>query len=1315
MRLINKVYKHVASGSAAIEHPLRRTLVQFVHFATRLVHKANVLPHTTCHPGLVEGSLNVHCNAGQGFDKLSLAANVISTRNHEVRCSNYPSSLRGMKQSPLQETSNSKVMQIASSFLLAMTMTLFLTTLQAQHLRTEISLDKGWKTIANDSNKTAFDGFEATSFNDSKWIPVDVPHNWDDYHGYRRMRHGNRHGYAWYRKTFTVKPTKQGQQYFLFFEGVGSYATVWLNGKQVGYHAGGRTTFTLDVTDVIKLNGKQNLLAVRADHPAGIRDLPWVCGGCSDERGFSEGSQPMGIFRPVQLIITNPVRIEPFGVHVWNDSIVSSNAAQLHFTTEVKNYSDQVKTTSVVNKLVDKKGAIIVQLKNTRQLKPGAIEVIRQDPSLRTNVRLWSLEDPYLYSLVTEVVENGKVVDRQTTPYGIRWISWPVYKGPSSNQFFLNGKPVFINGTAEYEHLLGKSHAFTAEQIRTRVMQMKSAGFNAFRDAHHPHNLRYQNYWDELGWLWWTQMGAHVWFDNPEFRKNFKQLLTEWVKERRNNPSNVMWGLQNESKLPEDFAKECTELIRKLDPTTSSQRLVTTCNGGTGTDWDVPQNWTGTYGGNPATYDQDVKRQVLIGEYGAWRTLDLHTEGAFNQNGVYSEDRMTQLMEMKVRLAEAAKDSTCGHYQWIFTSHDNPGRVQGGEGYRELDRIGPVNYKGLLTPWEEPLDVYYMYRSNYAPKNKEPMVYIASHTWANRWITTGKKDGIVVYSNCDEVELFNDVRAKSLGKRKKQGVGTHFTWDGVDINYNVLYAVGYVNGKEVARDYIVLDHLPKAPNFNAFSKDAKPITKPQPNYNYLYRVNCGGPNYVDAHGNKWLADRALQSIHEERQPTAFKTKNSKFKIHHWGTSSWTKDFAGFPAFFASQRKTNDPIKGTTDWKLFQTFRYGREKLSYTFPVQDGEYLIELYFTEPWFGTGGGMDATGWRLFDVAINDKTVLKDVDIFKEVGHDAALKKTVKAKVTGGVLTISFPRVASGQAVISAIAIASLNRILKPAASSPSLITKLTVTDKTALKDWTLNTWLDNDDLQYANEKTTFRILPPQLHGAEYIRTPRAITASTTGEVAQFSVTENADVYIAFYTLMSAPSWLQGFEDTKSMIENSDGKTFKVYKKRFAKGTTVVLGNTGGSLHGATAMYTVVVAPASTIEPAYDLKPVTSYKAFEATLKGHVVKGKVDEKDRAIFKQEATDNLVEWRISTGVADVYSLTISYNNPHEKILKGKLQFLSADGTLMKEEEVQFTPTRPTKNNYINSSTGTMINAGHYQVRLTAEDAEGLSINALDVQ
>ncbi|HET7899162.1 MAG TPA: glycoside hydrolase family 2, partial [Flavisolibacter sp.] len=174
-----------------------------------------------------------------------------------------------------------------------------------------------------------------TAFEPERWKKVDVPHNWDAYNGYRRLRHGNRHGYAYYIRYFNLQPQAKGKRVFLFFEGVGSYATVWLNGKKVGYHAGGRTTFTLDISDAVRYDNT-NQLYVRADHPANIQDLPWICGGCSDDRGFSEGSQPMGIFRPVHLMITSEVRVEPFGVHIWNDTTVNSKTAQLYYETEVK-------------------------------------------------------------------------------------------------------------------------------------------------------------------------------------------------------------------------------------------------------------------------------------------------------------------------------------------------------------------------------------------------------------------------------------------------------------------------------------------------------------------------------------------------------------------------------------------------------------------------------------------------------------------------------------------------------------------------------------------------------------------------------------------------------------------------------------------------------------------------------------------------------------------------------------------------------------------------------------------------------------------
>lgn len=1151
----------------------------------------------------------------------------------------------------------------------------------AQRLRTEISLDKGWKAIADDKNGHAFDDFINLSFNDADWKVVDVPHNWDQYEGYRRLRHGNRHGYAWYRRTFTLKQQPKDRRIFLFFEGVGSYATVWLNGRQVGSHAGGRTSFTIDVTDAI-LFSKPNLLAVRADHPANIQDLPWVCGGCSDDRGFSEGSQPMGIFRPVHLVLTGDVRVEPFGVHVWNDTTASEKRAQLFTETEVRNYANQARKVRLLTQLLDRNGATITSVTATGEIAKGASILIRQQLPFVSNPTLWSLENPYLYQLSTTILEEGKQLDKLLTPYWIRTIRWPVGK-TSRGQFLLNGKPVFINGIAEYEHLIGGSHAFSVAQIRTRVMQVKAAGFNAFRDAHQPHNLRYQNYWDSLGLLWWTQMSAHDWYDTKAFRDNFKILLREWVKERRNSPSLVLWGLQNESKLPKDFAEECTAIIREMDPTTPSQRLVTTCNGGEGTDWDVPQNWTGTYGGDPATYGEDLKRQVLVGEYGAWRTLDLHTEGAFVQNGAYSEDRMTQLMEQKVRLAEAARDSTAGHFMWLLTSHDNPGRVQGGEGYRELDRIGPVNYKGLLTAWEEPLDVFYMYRSNYAAKEKEPMVYIVSHTWPDRWTKPGKKDGIVVYSNCDEVELFNDLRSQSLGRRKRGGIGTHFQWDSVNIHYNVLYAIGYVNGREVAKDCIVLNHLPQAPHFMTFRPGAKNNTAPQTGYHYLYRVNCGGPDYIDVNGNKWLADREQKSSDT------------------WGSVSWTADFEGMAPFFASQRTTSDPVSGTKDEKLFQSFRYGREKLRYAFPVPDGDYRVEFYFTEPWWGRGSGLDAKGWRLFDVAVNKKTVLKDLDIWNESGHAGALKKTVNVTVKGGLLSITFPHVASGQALISAIAVATKNQKAKPA---PSPLALLKMDGSGAGQSLQIRDWLTTGEAAFVGDSVRFSSLAADLYGAQWLQKSRTEKLADK----RLLVTDNADVLIANDTTeKNTPVWVQTFHATRALVQLDDGSAYLVYKKRMAKGEGLVLGE---------GNYFVMALPATSMEPAYDLKPVTSYKAINAVLKGPgLSKGKVDGKDRVIFEAPSPQNSVEWQIAVGVGDTYSLTISYNNPTPQTLRGHWQLVAADGRRMKEEAVELTPTRPGRSNYINTTTGSMINAGNYKVVFTAGEAKGLSINALDVQ
>ena len=716
-----------------------------------------------------------------------------------------------------------------------------------------------------------------------KELRADIPINLDDYYGAVQKEHGNLHGEALFRKTFTA-PALNGKQYFIRFEGVGTYADITLNGNHLGRYDIGRTTETINVTPHLRI-GASNTLEVKVSHPAGITDMPWVCGGCSSEWGFSEGSQPFGIFRPVTLEVTDPVRIEPFGVHVWNNAACDT----LYIETEVKNYGQEPVAIEFINKLCEKSGKQVLRLTENLTLAPGESRTVRQQAAL-TQPKLWTLAKPYLYTVNTLVKRNGKATESTNTPYGICATSWPKTRNDGDQRFRLNGAPVFINGTCEYEHLFGQSHAFSHEQIEARIKLVKDLGFNAFRDAHQPHNLHYQELLDKEGILWWPQFSAHIWYDTPEFRESFKRHLRQWVKERRNSPSIILWGLQNESTLPRDFAEECTQIIREMDPRCGSQRLITTCNGGEGTDWNVIQNWSGTYGGDIDKYGEELKtpEQLLNGEYGAWRTLGNHTgEG-------YTEEKFCEILSKKIHLAEAASDSVCGQFHWLLLSHDNPGRRQPDEALRRIDKVGPFNYKGLLTIWEQPTDAFYLYQQHYNPQPVCPAT-----------------------STIDERLL-----------------------------------------------------------------------KGEEGWRYLFRVNCGGDDYTDRHGQLWLQDNIAWS------------------------QSWADRFEGLSPYQASQTR-NDSLSSP----LFQTSRFGRHELSYRFAALPGRYRIELYFIEPWYRQ---QDAEGLRIFDVAVNGSTVIHDLDIWAQAHYGKPYKRIVYIDNPGNTITIHFPKVKAGQAMISAIAIA-------------------------------------------------------------------------------------------------------------------------------------------------------------------------------------------------------------------------------------------------------------------------------------------------------
>lgn len=802
---------------------------------------------------------------------------------------------------------------------------------------------------------------------DKKTFTKDIPFNLDDYYGALQKEHGNLHGKAVFKKTFTA-PDMENKEYFLRFEGVGTYAEILLNGKNLGRYDIGRTTETINITKHVR-KGAENSLEVRVSHPKGITDMPWVCGGCSSEWGFSEGSQPFGIYRPVVLEVTDNVRIEPYGVHVWNNE----KADSLFIYTEVRNYSNQPAEISVISKICETGGKQVIRLTENITLSPGETRTIRQKSAIK-DPHLWSTEKPYLYKLNSIIKRNGKATDDLLTPFGVRTCSWPLTRKDGDKRFFLNGKPTYINGVCEYEHIFGQSHAFSNEQIDARIKEVKSAGFNAFRDAHQPHNLRYKELIDRDGLLWWPQFSAHIWYDTPQFRESFKRHLVQWVKERRNSPSIVLWGLQNESTLPAEFAEECSDIIRRLDPTCGTMRLITTCNGGEGTDWNVVQNWSGTYGGKLENYGNELKQndQLLNGEYGAWRTLGNHTGDR------YTEEKHCDILERKCQLAESVQDSVCGQFLWVLQSHDNPGRRQPEEALRRIDKTGPFNHKGIFTAWEQPVDAFYMYKSRYTPADKEPMVYIVPNL---------TEDSIRVYSNCSSVKLSCGTWSQTKNKTKGTSL---FKWTGVSLKGDVVKATAYHNGKAVAEDSLAL------PDYRGWDES---VFKPAEGYTYYYNINCGGDEYIDMFGTNWSQDNTTWS------------------------KSWGDKFPGEVSPYQTSQTSNQMLTASP---LFRRSRFGRHELSYHMPAAPGDYRVELYFIEPWYGRGASetSDYEGMRMFDVAINDSVVIKNLDIWAQARFGKPYKRVVNVHNTGNEIKIDFPKVNAGQAIISAIAVASKNK---------------------------------------------------------------------------------------------------------------------------------------------------------------------------------------------------------------------------------------------------------------------------------------------------
>ncbi len=440
--------------------------------------------------------------------------------------------------------------------------------LSAGSARVELNLNRDWKFQLGDHA-----GAAAVKFDDAQWSAANLPHSFSM--PYFAATDKFYVGYGWYRRTLEVPANWSGKRVHLEFDGVFQVAEVFVNGKSIGEHRGGYTGFAFDITDAVK-TGK-NLLAVRVNNLWDAQLAPRA-----GEHAFSGG-----IYRNVRLVVTDPLHVAWYGTFVTTPQ-VSKESATVNVKTEVINAARATKQTTVKTRILNAAGECVAEMKSAQTLAGNSTNVFDQTSDAIANPKLWSPEQPNLYTVQTIVLDGDKAVDEYTSPLGFRWFKFTADQG-----FFLNGEHRYFKGANVHQDHAGWGDAVTDNAFRRDVQMVKDVGMDFIRGSHYPHAPAFTKACDELGMLFWSEnafwgIGGHKgdgWWncsayptnatDEAGFEASVKQQLREMIRIHRNHPSIIVWSMSNEPFFSDNrvmpqvrrFLKDLVAYSRELDPT----------------------------------------------------------------------------------------------------------------------------------------------------------------------------------------------------------------------------------------------------------------------------------------------------------------------------------------------------------------------------------------------------------------------------------------------------------------------------------------------------------------------------------------------------------------------------------------------------------------------------------------------------------------------------------------------------------------------------------------------------------------------------
>jgi len=647
----------------------------------------------------------------------------------------------------------------------------------AQAARTSVSLDRGWQF----KQSAELAGVESNTFDAAGWATVDVPHTWNRLGnaGTERSPLANTvQGVGWYRLKFATPATAaRGKRYFLQFDGVGTIADVWLNGRYLGKHAGAFARFRFDATAAMAPAGGENLLAVKADNS---RPQP----GATTENVIPLSGDFFvfgGIYRNVSLVVTDPVHVDMLdyggpGVYARATSITPEMAV-VQVTSRLANDGAKPATVQVEAKIEDAGGKVVASVTSHARLPPrkgGA----RQDaqPAVVATLEmpkphLWQgTRDPYLYrAVVTLRAGNGTVLDSVTQPLGLRTLAFDPNKG-----FFLNGEHVFLHGASMHQDRPVKGWAISAADQEQDFDYLIDMGGNAVRLAHYQHDQRSYELADERGIIAWAEIPLvnQVSFDgtpaNEAFSANAAQQLLELIRQNFNHPSIAVWSIANEVDLRQKQAsgpakaRALLESLNRLAKAEDPGRFTTLadcCEAAPPHDSDVGitdvvgyNRYFGWYTGTfadfgpmlDAAHERHPNVPIAISEYGAGAALTQHSEdpaaGPIDAHGRPHPEEYQNLYHEASWNTLRTRPYLWGVFIWNMFDFSSDSRKEGDQ--TDINDKGMVTYDRTVAK-----DAFYFYRANWSP---QPTLHLVGrrHTDRVRAVLDVK-----AYSNAAQAQL----------------------------------------------------------------------------------------------------------------------------------------------------------------------------------------------------------------------------------------------------------------------------------------------------------------------------------------------------------------------------------------------------------------------------------------------------------------------------------------------------------------------------------------------------------------------------------